>query len=366
MKIGILTFHNAYNYGAVLQTYATQELVKSLGHEVVVIDYHNKKVDWAYERRKFHIRGFLRSTYRCPLYILEKYFFWRRRKAYNAFFKHNINLSGKRYDEGMALSLDTYDVVLIGSDQLWNKKITGGLDRVYWGQFATLPDTRIVAWSVCMNSISLNAEETKRVRDYLRSFYAISVREESLQTFLKSLTEKEIWHTLDPTLTLPASKWNELCTPVKQNSYIAVYAVRKECETIAFARKLSKQLGKRLVIIRSYAKWYMSAENKEHCGPAEFLSYIKNADYVVTSSFHGTVFSLLFQRQFVCPRLDGNVRVEDLLRTVGLSSRMADDWHKALNLPRIDYSSLSNEFDKKKTETMNFLKNALGIENKLS
>ena len=356
MKVGVLTFHNAYNYGAVLQAYATQELVKSLGHEAEVIDYHNKKVDWAYERRKFHLRGFLRNSYRCPLYILEKCFFWQRRIAYSKFFRHYMNISDKKHFEGDTCSLNGYDVILIGSDQLWNKKLTGGLDKVYWGQFNASSNSKIVAWSVCMNDVNINEEEMSCIEGYLRSFSAISVREEPLQQFLSSLTDKKVWHTLDPTLMLPKYKWEELCRPVKECNYIAVYAVRKENETIAFARKIAQKLNKRLVIIRSYAKWYLSRENKECLGPDGFLSYIKNADFVVTSSFHGTVFSILFQRQFVCPKFDGNVRIEDLLRTVGLSNRMIDDWHDAFNLPSIDYNGLSGDFKVKWNDTLNFLK----------
>ena len=130
MKIGILTFHNAYNYGAVLQTYATQELIKSRGHEVEVINYHNASIDRYYEKQKFHLRDFLRSKYLFPFYLLEKYFFWKRRKAYQVFANQHLKISDKSYYQGDNIFIKGYDVVLIGSDQLWNKKITGGIDNV--------------------------------------------------------------------------------------------------------------------------------------------------------------------------------------------------------------------------------------------
>lgn len=359
MKIGILTFHNAYNYGAVLQAYATQEIVKSLGHEVEVIDYHNKYIDKHYEKRKFHIRAFLRKIHCFPLYLIEKYFFWKRRKAYHRFTKENLKLSKNRYIEGDKIFLSEYDVLLIGSDQLWNKKLTNGLDKVYWGQIKTSPNTRVVSWSVCMNDIGLVQDDKEQIKEFLKCFTAISVREKLLQDFLKDLTDKKIWHTLDPTLLLSESKWDNVCSPVKENNYIAVYAVRKEKETIAFARELAKRQNKELVIVRGYSRWNFSKEDKEYCGPAEFISYIKNADYVVTSSFHGTVFSILFKRQFVCPRLDGNVRVEDLLSIAGLSNRMVDDWHEAISLPPINYNCLSGEFETKKKESLDFLRDSL-------
>lgn len=359
MKVGILTFHNAYNYGAVLQTYATQELVKGFGHQVEVIDYHNHHIDYSYERRRFHLREFLDSRRNFPFYLIEKIFFWKRKRAYRLFFNNHIVLSKKRYDQEDDVMLDGYDVLLIGSDQLWNKKLTDGLDKVYWGQAHVLSNTKIISWSVCMNNIELNENEISQIRKYLKSFASISVREDSLRLFIQNLTEKKVWHTLDPTLMLPRSKWDKLCQTVKETNYIAVYAIRNEEETVAFAKKIANKLNKRIVIIRSYAKWYLSRENKECLGPGGFLSYIKNADFVVTSSFHGTVFSILLQRQFVCPKFEGNIRIEDLLRTVGLSNRMITEWYEVLNLQPIDYNNLSSCFEVKKNETMCFLRDAL-------
>ena len=362
MKVGILTFHNAFNYGAVLQAYATQELVKSMGHEAELIDYHNARIDLTYEKRKFHFRSFLRSTYKFPLYLLAKFFYWKRRKAYQEFVNNHLKLSNKIYYQGDDISIEGYNVVLIGSDQLWNKKITGGLDNMYWGQFEASPVTRKVAWSVCMNNLNSTESEIEQIKNYLNNFTAISVRENTLQAFISKLTDKKVWHTLDPTLLLPSSKWERLCYPVKKNNYVAVYAVRKEKETISFARKIASKLNKKIVIIRSYAKWYFSNENMECGGPTDFLSYIKNADFVVTSSFHGTVFSILFQRQFVCPRFDGNVRIEDMLCTIGLADRMVNDSQEAVHLPSIDYHNLSEKFNAKKNESFCFLK---GVMNKL-
>ena len=359
MNVGILTFHNAYNYGAVLQAYATQVLVESLGHKAEVIDYHNTAIDNDYNMLKFHYRSFIGSKYKFPLYLLDRYFFWKRRKSFRKFQDKYIKLSSKTYFQCEDVSFYGYDIVLIGSDQLWNKSLTGGLDKIYWGQFDTIYKTRKVAWSVCMNNTNLSDHETSLIMEYLKDFYAISVREETLQAFISKLTNNRVWHTLDPTLLLSSEKWEEVCHPVKESNYIAVYAVKNEKETIRFARKLASSLNKKIIILRSYSKWYFSSDNKEYCGPDEFLSYIRNADYVVTSSFHGTVFSLIFRRQFICPRFDGNIRVEDLLHTVGLSSRFVRDWKEVLSLLPINYNNLSDLLEIKRKETINFLSKIL-------
>ena len=359
MKVGILTFHNAYNYGAVLQTYATQEYVRGLGHEVEVIDYHNRKIDLSYENRKFRLRSFLRNSYIFPLYLLEKYYYWKRRKAYRIFFEKYISLSSNRYEQDDKIFLGDYDVVLIGSDQLWNKKLTGGLDAIYWGQFETRPTTRIAAWSVCMNYMVLTETEKDTIKSYLSNFTAISVREDELQNFISKLTTQEVHLTLDPTLLLTRTQWTALCRPIKEKGYVVVYAVRKEKETVEFARKIAEKQGKPLVILRPYSNWYFTKENKEYGGPVEFLSYINNADMVVTSSFHGTVFSYIFHKQFICPILDGNVRVENLLRILGLRERMVESWNDALNLSTIDYSKVSKTFEAKREETKEYLNSLL-------
>lgn len=360
MKIGILTFHNAYNYGAILQTYATQEIVRKYGHSVEIIDYHNAAIDRFYDKKKFHFKAMpKRNSKSLLVYLIAKFFNLRRNSAFKVFTKNNLILSKHKYLQGDKMDLSDYDVILIGSDQLWNKSLTGGIDRIYWAQFDTSAGTRKVSWSVCMNNMNVTTDETSLIKNFLKHFSAISVREVTLQAFISQLTDKKVWHTIDPTLLLSSQKWEEVCHPVKESNYIAVYAVRKEEETISFARKLASSLNKKLIIIRSYSKWYFSSENKEYCGPDDFLSYIKYADYVVTSSFHGTVFSLIFQRQFVCPVIDGNIRVEDLLLTAGLSNRFVKDWKEALLLSPIDYNNLSNQLELKRKETIDFLSNVL-------
>ena len=227
MKIGILTFHNAYNYGAVLQAYATQEIVKSYGHEVEIINYHNNKVDRHYKKNR-------NRFYRIPLVLIEKYFFNKRKEAYKRFINKYLHLTKEVLVSSENVTLDKYDVILIGSDQLWNKRITGGWDKMYWGDFEASHSTRKVAWSICMNKIDLDDDDIIFIKKHLENFDLISVRESDLLSFISNLTTKKVYQTLDPTLVLPSEKWEKVCHDVKEKGYIAVYAVRKEDETIMF------------------------------------------------------------------------------------------------------------------------------------
>lgn len=348
MKVGILTFHNAYNYGAVLQTYATQEIVKSRGHDVEIINYHNQKVDRNYvkkiPRRKF---------YRIPLALIGKYFFNKRKEAYERFIDKYLHLTKEIIRSTEDVTLDKYDVILIGSDQLWNKKITGGWDKMYWGDFKASPNTRRIAWSVCMNNIDLDEEDLLFIKKHLENFDLISVRESDLLSFVSKLTSKRIYQTLDPTMVLPSENWEKVCHDVKEKCYIAVYAVQDEDKAIAFARKIASIQNKSLVIIRSYSKWYFTRENKEFAGPDDFLSYIRHADMVVTTSFHGAVFSVIYQKQFVCPIFRDNVRVDSLLESLNIRERRVKTIGEYNSLPPIDYVRVKGDLNTLREETLN-------------
>ena len=348
MKIGILTFHNAYNYGAVLQAYATQEIVKSRGHEVEIINYHNRKVDMHYVK-KFSYRKF----YKIPLVLIGKLFFYKRKLAYERFINEYLQLTSNVIRSEENVTLDVYDVILIGSDQLWNKRLTGGWDKMYWGDFKTPSGTRKVAWSICMNNIDLNEDDILFVKKHLENSDLISVRESDLLSFISGLTTKSVYQTLDPTLVLPSANWENVCHDVKEKGYIAVYAVQDEEKAIAYARKIASQQRKSLIIIRSYSKWYFTKENKEFAGPDDFLSYIRYADMVITTSFHGAVFSVIYQKQFVCPLFRDNVRVKSLLDSLHISERIVKTMSDYHSLQPIDYARVNRDLDTLRRRTLN-------------
>ena len=180
-----------------------------------------------------------------------------------------------------------------------------------------------------------------------------------MQVFLKELTHKDYPQTLDPTLLLSKKQWEKLCHPVAEKDYIAVYAVGFEKETIEFARQVARKLNKKLLIIRAYSKHYMSKENKEYCGPDDFLSYIRYSDFVVTTSFHGTAFSIIFNKQFVCPVFNDNTRINSLLTVVDLNARLVRTPEEALSLPSINYDNVDDLLEQERVVSRHFLEVAL-------
>lgn len=359
MKVGILTFHNAINLGAILQTYATYELVKSMGHEVEVIDYHNGNVDATYDKYRFRLSRMPRNPIYATAYLLCIMFFRKKEHKFNHFTKEFMTLSRNRYSS-KSLKLEGYDVILIGSDQLWNKKITGGIDPVYWGDFDSEASIKKVSWSVSMNDYDYSSTQLEKIRHYLKNFERLSVRENLSQLFLSSYVEKPISVTLDPTLLLSTLIWKKLCRSIKKSKYVLVYAVKDFDETYTCAEKIAKEKGLTILVIKAYCGASISRNVKQTSGPIEFLSYINSADYVVTSSFHGTVFSILFEKEFTCviPEGHSNVRTESLLNSLGLINRIGNQSSAPIQSV-IDYESVNRKLEQLKEESLLFLSDAL-------
>lgn len=359
MKIGILTFHNAYNYGAVLQTYATQVLLSGLGYDVEIINYHNHYIDEAYEHFKLKFRGIAKKAFKeivisTIISIFEK----RKERKFLCFQDRYLNLSKSVYfaDEGV---LPAYHAVLIGSDQVWNPKLTGGFDKFYWGDIQG-PD-KIIAWAASTKETAFTAADKNIIANFLDNFHAISVREKSLKEFLSPLTTKPIHVVLDPTLLLEGNIWRKMCKPVAEKHFIVVYALGDEQEVTMVARKFATSQELQLIVLNPLPNAKIQKGYKQTAGPIEFLSYINAAEYVVVASFHGTAFSLLFNKQFFCFIKDGhtNVRVESILEQVGLRNRIISETSTFDHMEKINYNEVNDKLENLRGETLSFLTSSL-------
>lgn len=355
MRVGILTFHYAVNYGAVLQAYATQRLLQDLGYEVEMIDYRNRKIlkdcnPWLLQRSLF-----LRSPIR---YILT-YFPCAissscRNYAFSCFRRKWLRISKKRYSPENR-ELDGYDVVLVGSDQVWNPRCTGGYDPYYWARYRT--SARIVAWAASMNRKVLDVTEEETVRRYLSVFSDISVREEALKDLLQPLTEKAISVLADPTLMLPRMEWEQVAGDSVTSGYVLAYPMLEEDKVIEVADMLANSKGLRCVVITNKAYWRPRKGFVQWAPPDKFLAYFRDADYVVTSSFHGTAFALQFAKPFLSIASGPNLRVSSLLWRLNMMDRLSDgsDWQK-IDGP-IDFTDLGHRLAAFQKDGVEFLRN---------
>lgn len=335
MKIGILTFHKAHNYGAVLQAYALQTYLQSLNHTVEFIDYRNEELlnvyKW-FDLNRFKTRH-LNNIYKELKLILPRK---KRFKKFDEFINRYLNLSTKEY------SLNSYDVIIIGSDQVWNTNLTNGFDNMYWGNFKINNNCKLVSYAASMQDEIPN-DNISKIKKYLNNFTYISVREDSIAKTLNSITNKNISVVLDPTLLLSKEQWNSICNErIIKEPYLLLYQVRKNDKAKEIAKKIARKLNLRLIYLSASIDINNSTEIVSS-GPQDFVNLFKYAHFVVCTSFHGTVFSIIFNIPFCSILLnDGkDNRVKNLLDKLNLKERGVENYNDAI-LNDINWENVQN------------------------
>lgn len=352
-KVGIITFHLSINYGAVLQCYALQEFFKRRGYSVSVIDYHP---DFKKRRDSIITRNPLINSVRRFYVTLRDYI--PSRIAWTLTFKRFVskwlNLSEACTECTIPSTFDTY---VIGSDQLWNYTITGGPHDVFFANFKFAKGIKkYITYAVSMELTGVGPEDTNRTKVLLKNFDAISVREQNAITFLSALTEKKISKAIDPTLLVDKNIWESfLEKPEIRHKYILLYQVRKHSHARVIAESLAKQ---RNAVVVEIASGLNGAERGAllHIKPEAFVGWFKYADCVVTTSFHGTAFSLIFNKPFYAVNLeDGwDNRVGSLLMDLGIADRSI----RVGEVPEysdIDYAVVNTRLNNLRKDSIDFL-----------
>lgn len=219
-KIGIITFQRAHNYGAILQCYALQEMLLANHYDVQVIDYYPQSMHYYYY---FQWNRFAPWH---PFGMMRNIFLFRRRvlryNAFNKFINKNLILSNH-----LNTIAHDYDVIIIGSDQLWNPKNSSGkYDDYYWGKFKRNNLLKIISYAVSMGK-SWKVVDWKVVNDLLSNFDAISVREDYLKDAIKEMCHRQVDVVLDPTLLQERSFWMNKSKDLRINRpYLFFYQAR--------------------------------------------------------------------------------------------------------------------------------------------
>lgn len=360
MKIGILTFHNAYNFGAVLQAYALQNYLESQNCQVEIIDYRNIAIEDNYnllQLKRYKRRNILKVL----LSIVNNAY---KVVKFNQFRKDAYSLLklSERVFEIQDKNIIDKDAIIIGSDQLWNKKYTKAVDPFYWGKFADSSALKVISYAVSIDANYISASDLKYICECLKNFDSLSVRESDSVKFLSSLTNKKIHVSLDPTLLVEREMWLSLIgktSPYKDSPYIAVYAILERKKVIENAKKLAKALHKRLIIISPIAQVSLFNGDVKPTRLSDFLSIIAYADFVLTSSFHGLAFSLIFHKDFyVMGDSSKNERMKSLLCQLGLTSRFIEEMY-INKLSSIDYVKVEKKIGALRMESQKYLLNSI-------
>lgn len=369
-KVGILTFHPAHNYGAVLQAYALQEHLKLKGLDVEIIDYRPGFLTEPYivspklHRLDRRMRLITPAVWGIQVWDnCKKLLSWigrkerakRRYNAFKEFIEHDLNISAKTYRAAFEFD-DNYDYYIMGSDQIWNAKLTHGIDNLYFGDFKTRPGALKIAYAASMAHVELDEQAKREIANKLNNFEAISVREQSLKNMFQPLTKKDIEVVLDPTLLADKSIYDRFRKSTELGDYVLVYTLGRRADALTLAERLAGQRGCRVIELTEvvYGPW------KECCrdcaSPNEFVSLFAGAKFVVTSSFHGTAFSIIFNRPFysLSKGQSSDTRQLSLLEKLGLQSRFVGEID-GVQWSDVEYRSVNNKLDKLRESSSAFL-----------
>lgn len=365
-KIGILTFHRAHNYGAVLQAYALQTYLTNLGHKVEIIDYRPEYIEEVYRLTpKFSIKS-SKAKYPTILRIL-KYLLWRtvpihimakirRRKYFNSFINNQLNCSKKVYLEPFDKNLD-YDIYLLGSDQIWNPGITKGIDCVFWGSFHISDNAKIATYAASSSYYDFSEEECSRISGYLQNMTNISVREDRLKYYLSSKFNIEASQVLDPTLLVDRKIWDDIAVKPSFDKYVVAYF--SDDNTMKAAKAIAEKRGLKVIGIKLGYIGELCNQDKQTFRVEEFVGLFKYADCIVSSSFHGMVFSIIFNREFYMLKgfSEGrDTRLTSILNKLNITGRFISDIENDVERAnKIDYSIVNNKLEQLRVESKEYL-----------
>lgn len=328
MKIGILTFHNSRNYGAVLQAYGLKEVLKNKGHQVEVIDYRSPNIED--KKKPFSLKHFQANPKKFILLFLNVYLNYRRKvKNFSVFELFRLNVTEKRYSP-IDIQKSDYDMIIIGSDQVWSPVITGGPDPVYWGAYKP-EKAKLITYAASSNALStMETEDFREVNKWLNRFDAISVREERLKDYVEAHSQHEAQVVVDPTLLAGREVFEKITLPrIIKEPYVLLYTVESTPAINAIVKKVAALHQARIIRTGSNAitRTFHDIQNGvkyKNASVEEMLSLIKYAECVVALSFHGTALSLLFEKDFYSVKGGNMARVESVLSKCNLADRMID------------------------------------------
>lgn len=309
-KIGIYTFTAANNYGAVLQAFALKQHLCNAGFDAHCVDYRPLFLT---ERFK-PFPPFTLQDYANPLKLIKMCLKWNKIRKKNALFEQ-FKENALSFIPVGSTDVDTY---IVGSDQVWNYKITCG-DRIFLGNIPH-SNGHIISYAASMEQ-DLDEKWKMDFKEQLKNFSCISVREENLQHKLKNDYGINSTLVVDPTLLLSRSQWSMMGVPYKKATgrFIFMYGFgfsqqeQKNAELYAKEHKLKLIIASSGVLLR---KGYSN-----NISPQQFVWLIEHAECIITNSFHGTVFSLIFGKRFAISKKNGlkkNNRVANLLQLYGM------------------------------------------------
>ncbi|MBC9722801.1 MAG: polysaccharide pyruvyl transferase family protein [Lactobacillus sp.] len=351
-KNAILTFQGAPNYGAFLQAYALQTAASQFDPAIEIIDYRAKFTKKHYDPYRIK-NGYFKSLLRIILYSSKER---KRNNVFESYRLKYLNLTPEKVCTQVDLQnlCMNFTNIICGSDQIWNMTVTDG-DLSYFLPFPLMETTKN---SYAASMGNQEVEKVDEIKNYLLDFENIGVREKDAAERLQKVLPIPVTATIDPTLLLSKQQWDDFAKEkvATNESYILVYTVKQPKNLIKEAVKLGKKKGLKVIQIteRKKKNGIVSVQNQSPC---QFVSYFREASYVFTNSFHGSVFSLIYQKQFAIEldSLDGsrNNRTESLYKDLGIQLNFREEL-KDIDR-QIDWKNIKEKLDKRREQSRLFL-----------
>lgn len=387
-KVGIVSCYFHHNYGSMLQAFATQRVINELGFECENINIAGIKEDMDRSKMKFYLKriydiqvlkGTIIRIVKKVLYrkVLRKTFgekLDQRKKAFEQFIDKHFIISeyfGSR--EKLSNKCESiYSDIVLGSDQLW---LPSNIEADYY-TLSWVPDQiNKVSYATSFGTSFLPKKQVSTAKKFLSRINHLSVRESSGIDMITEYTSIKAKLVCDPTLLFTSNQWREIHDdlPIINEEYILCYFLGNNIEDRKFAERLKNSTGYKIVAILHLDEYIKYDDTYSdiapfNIGPSELLNLISNAKYVVTDSFHGTCFSILYKKEFFTSRrvrkkglLDTNSRIDSLFSILDIEGRLIlgnENIADCIN-NKLNYVSIHNKLEAFRKESLNFLKDAL-------
>ena len=364
MKIDVITRHSVANYGSILQSYATQKVFEKLGYDCEIIDYTKEEEQGKniaktlcnnsnFWKKNFITRG-IYLLIQTPNYLY----------SYNKFKKFRrkmLKQTETEYSsfEQLKNNPPKADIYCSGSDQIWGKIGNEDCDKAYFLEFVP-NEKKCISYASSIGKTNVSSETKLKMKQYLSKYSKILVREKSAIEIINQLGINNVDLVLDPTLLLNKDEWDNIIdVKLRYSKYILVYQLHDNKEFVKYAKNFSKKMGLKLVrICPSMQNLIRGGKAIFLPTPQEFVAYFKNAEYILTDSFHGTVFSLILNKKFIdiLPKETGT-RIINILELTHCQDRILKSYsdyswtNKKIVYEKVN--SILNEYRAKSLEKLN-------------
>lgn len=356
--IGILTFQDTTNFGAMLQTYALHKKLLELNIDNEVIKYNN---DFLAEherpielKRQKDIHGIIRYF---VLHRNQK----RKYKKFIEFFDKKIASNGIEYNSKNIQDItERYSQFLVGSDQVWNAEITN-YDFNYLLDFVK-NESKKTSYASSFGGYEIEKFVEKKYEKCLIEFSSILVRELDGKQMLEEKYGIKSSVVLDPTLLLEKEKWDCLLEKrIIKEKYVLVYFIERNRLNFKRIKDFAKENGLKIIYLQDFIKIEKGMKNVRDASPLDFINYIKYAEYVFTGSYHGLCFSLIYEKNVfmtISPAVKRQSRIDNLLQEIGLSFK--DVSFDNVGKEKLNFLEIEKRLKKSRDKSIELLKESVG------